>query len=137
MVSVNKHRFFSSNSFVRISYKTIWLKRWSWYKNPLKNESWKGLKWCFAKDAHQKRGKTISSATFCATSVWGLTSSRPFFDLWFIIEILLPTDRKIIPRGLRDPRFLSSQNFWNYYDIFRKMITSAFFYESNFDKWRD
>ena len=52
---MNKHRFFfSSLSFVRISYKTIWLKTRSWYKNPLKNESWKGLNRYFSKDAHQK-----------------------------------------------------------------------------------
>ena len=51
---MNKHRFFSSISFVRISYKTIWHKTWSWYKNQLKNESWKGLNWCFPKDAHKK-----------------------------------------------------------------------------------
>ena len=49
-----KHRSFSSISFFRISYKIIWLKTWSWYKNPLKNESWKGLNWYFSKDAHQE-----------------------------------------------------------------------------------
>ena len=46
--------FFSSISFVRISYKTIWLKKWSWCKNPLKIESWKGLNWYLSKDVHQK-----------------------------------------------------------------------------------
>ena len=39
LVSVNNHRFFSSISFVRISYKTIWLKTWSWYKNHWKMKS--------------------------------------------------------------------------------------------------
>ena len=29
--------FFFSISFVRISYKTIWLETWPWYKNPVKN----------------------------------------------------------------------------------------------------
>ena len=84
--------FFSSISPVRISYITIWLKTWSWYKNPLKNEIWKGLNWYFPKDAiwrgsvrsdlknstpsPWKRWKTTSSATFCATGVWGLRNAN-------------------------------------------------------------
>ena len=102
---MNKHRFFSSISFVRISYKTIWLKTWSWYKSPLKNEIWKGLNLFFPKDLHQKsegvnevrfkknstpspwkRRKTTSSATLCATGVWGLNfyrMKRASWDLKF------------------------------------------------------
>ena len=53
---MNKHRFFSLISFVRKSYKATWLKTWSSYKNPLKNEIWKGLNRYFPKDAHQKSG---------------------------------------------------------------------------------
>ena len=37
-----------------LSYETSLLKTWSWYKNPLKNVSWKGWNWYFPKDAHQK-----------------------------------------------------------------------------------
>ena len=90
-MSASNRNFFSSISFVRISFKIIWLKTWSWYKNPMKNEIWKGLYWYFPKDAHQKseggsvrsdlkkldskppRLKTTSSVIFCAAGAWGLT----------------------------------------------------------------
>ena len=81
LVSVNKHRFFCPISFVRLSYKTIWLTAWSWYKN----------QWYFPKDAHKKSEggsvrsdlKKLDSFTletsknhlirnFCATGAWGL-----------------------------------------------------------------
>ena len=39
MVTENKHLFFSSISFFQISYKTIWLKTWSWYKTHWKMKS--------------------------------------------------------------------------------------------------
>ena len=94
-MSVNKRRFISSISFVRISYKIIWLKTWSWYKNPLKNASWKGLKivssrrcaskiWMGVSEVRFKKNstpspwkyrKTTTSALFCATGAWGL---KPF-----------------------------------------------------------
>ena len=45
--------FIISISFVRISYKTIWIKTWSWYEDQLKNEIWKGLNRYFPKDTHQ------------------------------------------------------------------------------------
>ena len=51
---MNKHRFFSSMLFARMSYKTIRLKTDLDIKTPLENESWKGLNWNFSKDAHQK-----------------------------------------------------------------------------------
>ena len=90
---MNKHHFFSSISFVRISYKTIWLKTWSWYKKP--TEKWKleRLRLVFSKrraskiwgrisdvrfkknstPSPWKRRKTSQSAIFCTTGVWGLT----------------------------------------------------------------
>ena len=54
MVSLNKHRFYFSISFVRISYKRSDSKHDIDRKNPLKNESCEGLNWYFPKDAHQK-----------------------------------------------------------------------------------
>ena len=54
--------FFSWISLIRISYRTIWLKTWSWYKNQLKNEIWKGLNRYLPKDAHQKSdGESVKS----------------------------------------------------------------------------
>ena len=102
---MNKHRFFSSISFVRINYKTISLKTWSWIKNPLKKWKPEGRKLVFSKRCaskiwegggqlgHLKNStpspwncqKTTSSAVFCATGVWGLTllSLETFFKKIF------------------------------------------------------
>ena len=85
--------FFSSISFVRISYETIWLKTWSWYKTYWKMKAgraqigifqkmriknrWGASEVRFKKNSTSspwKGRKTTSSATFCATGVWGLTS---------------------------------------------------------------
>ena len=51
----DRFTFFLYNRFeFWISYETIWLKTWSWYKNPLKSESRKSLNWYFPRDAHHK-----------------------------------------------------------------------------------
>ena len=90
MVSVNKHSFFSSILFVRISYKTIWVKKWSWYKTHWKMNAGrakigifqkmriKNLRWSVRSDLKKLDFSTLGtskstlSATFCATGVWGL-----------------------------------------------------------------
>ena len=85
---MNKHpSFFSSISFVRISYKTIWLKAWSWYKTDWKM-SIKNLREVSevrlkknSTPSSSKRRKTISSTIFCATGAWGLSWCVKFFQL--------------------------------------------------------
>ena len=79
MVSENKHRVFSSISFVRISYKTIWLKTWSWYKTQWKNMRIKNMRGGSVRSdlkkpisSSWKRRKTNSSAISCATGGWGV-----------------------------------------------------------------
>ena len=85
---MNKHRFFSTISFVRISYRTIWLKKWSWYKKPLKNE--RGvIKVPLKKNptpSPKKRRKTTSLATFCATGVWGLSYRSNFSTIHLVLD---------------------------------------------------
>ena len=71
--------FFSSISFVRISYKAIWLKTWSWYKNSTKNESWKGLNWYFLKDSHQK----------AEAHQWGSIWKNRLLHLWNVQNHLI------------------------------------------------
>ena len=86
MVSVKKHRFFFfSISFVRISYKTIWLKTWSWYKTHWKMKSGRAK---IGTPSPWKRRKTTSSAIFSATGAWGLikldliySSTRNCYDV--------------------------------------------------------
>ena len=89
LVWINIVFFFFSISFVRKSYKTIWLKTWSWYKTQWNLEGLKSIfsKRCASKSERGqwgpikknstpspwKRRKTTSSAIFCATSAWGLT----------------------------------------------------------------
>ena len=79
MVSVNKHRFSVSISFVRISYTTIWLKNDLDIKTT-ENESWKSLNWYFPKDAHQKsEGESVRSdlrKLDSVTDVWGLIAPK-------------------------------------------------------------
>ena len=93
---MNKHRFFfNSISFVRISYKTIWLRNDLDIK-PTENRNLEGLKLVFSKRCASKiwwgvsevrlkkysnpspwkRRKTTSSAVFCATGAWGLTMTK-------------------------------------------------------------
>ena len=100
MVSANKHRFFSSISFVRISYKTIWLKTCPWYKTHWKMKSGRGWICIFERmriknlrggggqlgpirknstPSPWKLRKTTSSAFFCASGALGLTTSNGSF----------------------------------------------------------
>ena len=56
---MNKPRFFSSISFVWISYETIWLKTWSmnhrlWYIKSTEKWNLEGLNRYLPKDTHQK-----------------------------------------------------------------------------------
>ena len=108
--------FFSSISFVLISYKTIWPKTWSWYKTHWKwnleelklvfskrcvSKIWggsvrSGLKILGLKinlHTHStpspwKRRKTTSSAILCATGAWG-SAVHNFINIILIYEILI------------------------------------------------
>ena len=109
MVSLNKDRlFFSSISFVRISYKTIWLKTWSWYKTHWK---WnlEGLKSLFSKimriknlrgsEVRLKKSKFESKLSFTLET----SKNQPFFrwanrDSWAVL--IYPNFSRKRDRGL-------------------------------------
>ena len=92
--------FFSLISFFRISYKTIWLKTWSWYKNQLKMKAGRAQIDIFQKiriknlkGVSEVRFKKLDSFTletlknhlirnFCATGAWEL-SSKLLITMWY------------------------------------------------------
>ena len=109
--SVNKHRFFSSISFILIiSYMTIWLKTDLDIKT---HWQMKGLKLVFFKRCASKNGggqgdrilkkstpspwkcrKTTWSATFCWTGVWGLNEKNDHGVIFNVSKLLLSSKLK-------------------------------------------